>query len=124
MVTLMKSHEWPAAVAYLTLSILLILHVFGEGHEDGRVRVWDATAAVPELRATVPFDSGGAGPKLKPVVTSQVTFPDIHSMHIHLQVCSDTADQHCLEAFSLTKSLQWSLCVFPPSDADLSVTRL
>lgn len=34
---------------------------------DGRLRIWDATAAVPELLVTVPFDSGGAGAKLKAI---------------------------------------------------------
>lgn len=43
------------------------------GHEDGRVRVWDATGSVPGLLATVPFDSGGPGVRLRPVSYFQVT---------------------------------------------------
>lgn len=42
------------------------------GHEDGRVRVWDATGNVPGLLATVPFDSGGPGVRLRPVSCFQV----------------------------------------------------
>lgn len=42
------------------------------GHKDGRVRIWDATFAVPALLATVPFDSGGAGAKLRSVVALEV----------------------------------------------------
>ena len=42
------------------------------GHKDGRVRVWDATFAVPALVATVPFDSGGAGAKLRSVAALEV----------------------------------------------------
>ncbi|BDA45161.1 hypothetical protein COCOBI_06-6410 [Coccomyxa sp. Obi] len=42
------------------------------GHRDGRVRVWDTTAEVPSLLATVPFDAGGAGGKLRPVSAMQV----------------------------------------------------
>ncbi len=42
------------------------------GHQDGRVRVWDTTAEVPLLLATVPFDAGGAGGKLRPVSAMQV----------------------------------------------------
>ena len=42
------------------------------GHQDGRVRVWDTTAEVPSLLATVPFDAGGAGGKLRPVSAMQV----------------------------------------------------
>lgn len=43
------------------------------GHEDGRVRVWDATGSVPALLATVPYDSGGPGVRLRPVSCLQVT---------------------------------------------------
>lgn len=43
------------------------------GDEDGRVRVWDATGSVPGLLATVPFDSGGPGVRLRPVSSFQVT---------------------------------------------------
>lgn len=42
------------------------------GHKDGRVRVWLAGAAVPVLAATVPFDSGGAGAKLRSVTALEV----------------------------------------------------
>ena len=42
------------------------------GHEDGRVRVWDTTGNVPGLLATVPFDSGGPGVRLRPVSCFQV----------------------------------------------------
>ena len=42
------------------------------GHEDGRVRVWDVTGNVPGLLATVPFDSGGPGVRLRPVSCLQV----------------------------------------------------
>lgn len=42
------------------------------GHRDGRVRVWDMAAEVPGLLATVPFDAGGAGSKLRSVSTIQV----------------------------------------------------
>ena len=42
------------------------------GHEDGRVRVWDVTGNVPGLLATVPFDSGGPGVRLRPVTCLQV----------------------------------------------------
>lgn len=47
--------------------------LFFTGHEDGRVRVWDATGSVPGLLATVPFDSGGPGVRLRPVSCFQVT---------------------------------------------------
>ena len=43
------------------------------GHTDGRVRVWAAGSVVPELRGTVPFDSGGAGAKLRPVSVIEVS---------------------------------------------------
>ena len=42
------------------------------GHEDGRVRVWDVSGSVPALLATVPFDSGGPGVRLRPVSSLQV----------------------------------------------------
>ncbi|KAK9811618.1 hypothetical protein WJX72_007037 [[Myrmecia] bisecta] len=42
------------------------------GHRDGRVRVWDMTSNVPDLLATVPFDSGGAGGRLREVTALQV----------------------------------------------------
>ena len=42
------------------------------GHEDGRVRVWDVTGNVPGLLATVPFDSGGPGVRLRSVTCLQV----------------------------------------------------
>ena len=45
------------------------------GHNDGRVRVWTADTLVPQLQATVPFDSGGAGPKLKSVTVIKVGQP-------------------------------------------------
>ena len=41
--------------------------VYATGHQDGRVRLWDMRAEVPALLATVPFDAGGAGGKLRPV---------------------------------------------------------
>jgi hypothetical protein len=41
------------------------------GHQDGRVRAWDMRAEVPALLATVPFDAGGAGAKLRPVCALQ-----------------------------------------------------
>ena len=42
------------------------------GHRDGRARVWDLAASVPRLLATVPFDSGGAGGKLRAVCALEV----------------------------------------------------
>ncbi|KAL0036450.1 hypothetical protein WJX77_008242 [Trebouxia sp. C0004] len=42
------------------------------GHEDGRVRVWDVTGNVPGLLATIPFDSGGPGVRLRAVTCLQV----------------------------------------------------
>ena len=49
------------------------------GHEDGRVRVWDVTGSVPALLATVPFDSGGPGVRLRPVSCLQVAICLIES---------------------------------------------
>ena len=49
-----------------------ISDLYFTGHEDGRVRVWDVTAKVPGLLATVPFDSGGPGVRLRPVSCLQV----------------------------------------------------
>ena len=49
--------------------------LFFTGHEDGRVRVWDVTGNVPGLLATVPFDSGGPGVRLRPVSCFQVSRP-------------------------------------------------
>ncbi len=45
------------------------------GHQDGRVRVWDMSGEVPGLLATVPFDAGGAGGKLRAVCAMQVLSP-------------------------------------------------
>jgi hypothetical protein len=42
------------------------------GHRDGRVRVWDTACQVPGLLATVPFDLGGAGSKLRAVSALEV----------------------------------------------------
>ncbi|KAK9818994.1 hypothetical protein WJX81_004841 [Elliptochloris bilobata] len=42
------------------------------GHRDGRVRAWDLATNVPRLLATVPFDSGGAGGKLRAVCAMMV----------------------------------------------------
>lgn len=39
---------------------------------DGRVRAWDVAAATPRLLDTVPFNSGGAGAKLRRVTAMQV----------------------------------------------------
>jgi len=41
-------------------------------HKDGRVRVWGCATAALELHATVPFDSGGAGAKLRAVSALEV----------------------------------------------------
>lgn len=38
------------------------------------MRIWDATAAVPDLRVTVPHDSGGAGPKLRAVSALKASY--------------------------------------------------
>lgn len=48
------------------------------GHSDGRVRVWSAGTSVPLLQATVPFDSGGAGAKLRAVSAIQVRSKTCH----------------------------------------------
>lgn len=48
-------------------------HVLLTGHSDGRVRVWDLATEVPGLLATVPFDSGGAGTRLRAVTAIQVS---------------------------------------------------
>ena len=41
--------------------------------------MWDTMSAVPELRATVPFNSGGSGGKLRPVTAIAVRFLVINS---------------------------------------------
>ncbi|KAK9795881.1 hypothetical protein WJX73_006395 [Symbiochloris irregularis] len=41
------------------------------GHVDGRIRCWDMSAASPVLLATVPFNSGGPGTKLRKVCAMQ-----------------------------------------------------
>ena len=42
------------------------------GHRDGRVRVWHMGTEAPPLLATVPFDAGGAGSRLRAVTALQV----------------------------------------------------
>ncbi len=51
------------------------------GHRDGRVRIWDMACEVPGLLATVPFDLGGAGSKLRAVTDLQV----LHGSYSHAQ---------------------------------------
>ena len=47
-------------------------HVMLTGHSDGRVRLWDMATEVPALLATVPYDSGGGGSRLRAVTSAQV----------------------------------------------------
>lgn len=50
------------------------------------MRVWDVTGNVPGLLATVPFDSGGPGVRLRPVSCLQVlllTFPQLTPSTTH-----------------------------------------
>lgn len=59
-------------------------HVMLTGHSDGRVRVWDLATEVPGLLATVPFDSGGAGTRLRAVTAVQVSRCLIHAKNLLL----------------------------------------
>lgn len=47
--------------------------IYLTGHSDGRVRLWDVAANTPSLLFTVPFDSGGAGAKLRAVSALKVS---------------------------------------------------
>ncbi|KAK9839762.1 hypothetical protein WJX84_009163, partial [Apatococcus fuscideae] len=47
-------------------------HVLLTGHSDGRVRLWDLATEVPGLLATIPFDSGGGGTRLRAVTATQL----------------------------------------------------
>ena len=53
-------------------SVLQRSELLFTAHKDGRVRVWGCATAALDLHATVPFDSGGAGARLRAVSALEV----------------------------------------------------